>query len=940
MCKKPPEGAAFKPCRPGASLLFLIGLFLLAAPAKATAQAPPFPDWRFGVVESYVAPQEADALGAAWTRVTVHWARVQANGPEEWTPEIDEARIAAEVEQGRLVVGLLIGIPGWARDTRGLPAGLWLPRDDPRNLWAAFVGRAVDRYRGTIDHWVIWNEPDIWDEGAPGHTWEGSVEDFARLQQVAYLVAKETNPGAVIHLPAFTYYWDANFGREQYLARLLQALSTFPEATAHHYFFDVATAHVYFQPHYVYEIVSTFRDILASHDLHQPIWLVETNAPPSADPAWPVRDPTLRVTLGEQAAFVPQALASALAAGAERIALYKLRDVPGDEGANPEPFGLLRRDGSRRPAFTTYQVATRYLAGARSARRERWHGVGQIRLEQGDFSTTVLFARLPAPQQARIPAEAETAVLVDMWGTRQTIRATEGSFHVTLPPAYCSQSIGDYCMIGGTTYYLVQAADGQALPERLPAPAFSPTSTPLPMPPANPTAMPTALPPLTPTPTATPTLRPSPASSPHFVATAPPQIVQPAANEALVSFPDQVTFRLRLPPGSDAQEATLNYDVDRRSCVDASSRVPVEVGDGQLEWTWIMSRSGNPPPGTELWWEWTWQDARGDTYSTPRQSVTLSDDRFEWRTVSEKGIVLNWYRGKEVGPLLLEAAVAGLERLQAEMGIELQDEVTFYIYGDAGDMRQAVLYVQEWAGGLAFDGYSTILIGVPPDRASEWGRETVRHELAHLVLGQFGWSCLGGSRATWLEEGLAVYAEGPPDEDTREDILGAIEDDLFLPLRSLNGTFPADDAQAGLAYSQSYSVVNYLLQTYGAEKLQATIQTLAQGLGTDEALQEVYGFNVDGLEVEWRRAIGAPPRAIPPTPTPLVAAAVPTVAPLEVAQVLPTPAAAAATPADSAPGRTPLLCGLGLAPLLLLAGLGLVTYRRSPGTARRDRRRS
>jgi len=258
------------------------------------------------------------------------------------------------------------------------------------------------------------------------------------------------------------------------------------------------------------------------------------------------------------------------------------------------------------------------------------------------------------------------------------------------------------------------------------------------------------------------------------------------------------------------------------------------------------------------------------------------------------------------------------------MGIVLQEDVSFYIYGSASDMRQAVLFVQDWAGGVAFSPYNTILIGVAPSQAEGWGRETVRHELAHLVLGQFGWSCLGGGRPTWLEEGLAMYAEGPADAEIRADLARGIEADAFLPLRSLNGAFPAHDSDAGMAYSQSYSVVNYLLDEYGAAQLQELILTLAQGIGYDEALQQVYDMNVDGLEIAWRQAIGAPPRQIPPTPTPLVAAAIPTVAPLSGPQTHPTPPAAAQSP-PAGPSLT--ICGLGLAPLFLL-GIAFIGGRR------------
>ena len=95
----------------------------------------------------------------------------------------------------------------------------------------------------------------------------------------------------------------------------------------------------------------------------KPVWLVETDAPPIDDPAWPVLNWTCQVTQQEQAAFIPQALAVGLAGGAQRIAIYKMQDTTGDVAANPEPFGLVRMDGSRRPAFTTYQVAVQYLAG-------------------------------------------------------------------------------------------------------------------------------------------------------------------------------------------------------------------------------------------------------------------------------------------------------------------------------------------------------------------------------------------------------------------------------------------------------------------------------------------------------------------------------------------------------------------------------------------------
>ncbi|VAW34179.1 hypothetical protein MNBD_CHLOROFLEXI01-1281 [hydrothermal vent metagenome] len=556
---------------------FLFSLFLLSISLQASsvmaapAQAPI--DYRFGVIESYENPGQADALGAAWTRVRFQWAETQVGGPGTWTASVSDAQINGEIAAGRTVVGLLIGIPDWARDG-SLPRGLNLPHTDPNNTWATFVREAVGRYNGRINHWIIWNEPDVNDPNAPGYTWGGSVQDFFQLQRTAYLVAKEVNPNVTIHLSAFTYFWNPS-----YIYDYLDVVVADPAAAGNNYYFDALTAHLYFQPDSIFNIIQQFYGATASRGIPwKPVWLVETNAPPIDDPAWPVPNWTFQVTQQEQAAFIPQVFAVGLAAGAQRIAIYKLQDTPGDVAANPEPFGLVRMDGSRRPAFTTYQVAVQYLAGMQGIKREEWGHWGQIRLDQGTQATTVLFSRLPAPQVVDVVAESSTAVLVDMWGGRQTISASNGVFTVTLPGALCAQTSGDFCMIGGEVYYLVQSTDGGFVPApppvaeppaddnppaaiattdpnaptNTPVPTDTPEPTDTPQPSATPTASPTATatatasatapPSHTPSATATQTPRPTdtavptPSPLPPFTPSPIPETPVPSNNLSLVFF--------------------------------------------------------------------------------------------------------------------------------------------------------------------------------------------------------------------------------------------------------------------------------------------------------------------------------------------------------------------------------------------------------------------
>lgn len=400
--------------------------------------------------------------------------------------------------------------------------------------------------------------------------------------------------------------------------------------------------------------------------------------------------------------------------------------------------------------------------------------------------------------------------------------------------------------------------------------------------------------------------------------TAEPPIIR---NEAIVTYPQSVNFQLEVDPAVNVVDAVLSYDVTQTACLDVSTQVPVEVNGSLIEWEWPMVRSGNPPPGAELWWEWTITDDQGNIATTPRQTLTFSDGRFDWQTVQKGDVTLHWYAGEDVGPLLLDAAVSGLALLEDDMGIELQEPVELFIYGRSEDMRDAVLYIQDWAGGVAFPEYNTILIGVTPAQAEGWGRDTVRHELAHLVLGQYGRSCVGGHRPTWLEEGLAMYAEGEPSEEVLSDLERSQANNDFAALRSLNGPFPAHGDAAGSAYSQSYSVIQFLQDEYGIEKLQDLLLLMSSGTGTDAALEQVYGFNVDGLESEWRVWRDLPARTFPPTPTPLSIAAIPTVVPFAGPQDYPTPVPIAenAVEETAVPSANSGLCAFGLLPLLGLA---------------------
>ncbi len=178
-----------------------------------------------------------------------------------------------------------------------------------------------------------------------------------------------------------------------------------------------------------------------------------------------------------------------------------------------------------------------------------------------------------------------------------------------------------------------------------------------------------------------------------------------------------------------------------------------------------------------------------------------------------------------------------------------------------------------------------------------WGMGAIAHELMHTVVDDSTFSCLV-EIPTWLNEGLAMVSESGPGAQELANLQNAINQNTIFPLHSLGGNFPEDADQAQLAYDQSYSVVNYLLQTEGAAQMRSLLTSLSGGTTIDDALNAVYGFNVDGLDTAWRKSVGAQPlpaSQLEPTATPTV---VPTFEPLSVnpaATLAPSPTAGGPT---------------------------------------------
>ncbi len=326
------------------------------------------------------------------------------------------------------------------------------------------------------------------------------------------------------------------------------------------------------------------------------------------------------------------------------------------------------------------------------------------------------------------------------------------------------------------------------------------------------------------------------------------------ATSAEAEYPFLLHFNLSAESEADITDIRLNYSLERDSYARVTSEVYIEfLPDTVVDigWTWDMRRTGGLPPGVSLEYWWTVEDASGSLTETTHERIQFDDNRHDWQGLTEGKITIYWYEGgRSFAEDLMSATGLALDRLTAETGAFLKKAVKLYIYANADDLRGAMIFPQEWTGGVAYTGYGIIVIGIEPDNLA-WGEKAIAHELTHLVVHQMTYNPYTGL-PTWLNEGLAMYNEGELPQGFADYLDSAIAEDNLISVRSLSSPFSAFAEEAFLSYAQSHSVVKYLIQTYGQDKMLALLNTFSRGSGYDETLESVYGFDMDGLNTLWQ----------------------------------------------------------------------------------------
>ena len=330
-------------------------------------------------------------------------------------------------------------------------------------------------------------------------------------------------------------------------------------------------------------------------------------------------------------------------------------------------------------------------------------------------------------------------------------------------------------------------------------------------------------------------------------------------NNARSDFPNGLVFNLTAATDGGLDEVRLIYKIAPDGV--RASAVPECTGGTVVSCRFELLASPRNLliPGAEV--TYFWQLTSGDlTEETAPQEVLYEDSRFEWRSLSEGNLTVWWYGGGEdEARAILTAGHEALTGIGALLETTVDFPVKIRYYATAADMQAAIISTS--GPGVITRGevvYSDTAM-VSADSAAG---DITRHEIAHIVVreavrGPFG-------VPDWLNEGTAVYAQNQPLGDQRSALEAAIRSGNVFSVRSISSASAgALSGTVSLFYGQSWSLVQYLIDTYGEAQFAQLFRTFKEGDTTAGALEAVYGFNQDGLENEWRASVGLPPRATP-----------------------------------------------------------------------------
>lgn len=232
--------------------------------------------------------------------------------------------------------------------------------------------------------------------------------------------------------------------------------------------------------------------------------------------------------------------------------------------------------------------------------------------------------------------------------------------------------------------------------------------------------------------------------------------------------------------------------------------------------------------------------AKMDAYDVSAYNlVTLHDTVSKYRTLKNDHFILRMspqeadIYGKQALDLLEKARV----QLTKKYGLELTSPVTVEIFPNQKDFAVRTFGMPGGEGYLGVCFGNVITANSPATHNMNW-QSVLWHEFCHVIT----LNMTRNKMPRWLSEGISVYEERRADlrwgEKINPQYRQFIVEGKMKKIADLSSAFmaPPSGLHLQFAYYQSSLVVEFLVERFGLEKVQAILKDLADGTPINDAL--------------------------------------------------------------------------------------------------------
>ena len=324
-------------------------------------------------------------------------------------------------------------------------------------------------------------------------------------------------------------------------------------------------------------------------------------------------------------------------------------------------------------------------------------------------------------------------------------------------------------------------------------------------------------------------------------------------------IPQGIRFNIELNDYENVQDIQVKFKIDgRRSFQYEYLKLPKE-NDSYIEHFFSTLQSSRyMPPGSKIEYYFEIFNKDGTSFKTEKKYDILLDSRFNWDIIQGE-VVDVYYHGpvSRRAKNVLEACDKSVKDISELLGVESNDRISLIMYNNYSEMFDVVVKKsQTQAGSLITEGqaFATESI-VLVDGGARSALGVATHEITHIIVARATKDSYTGV-PLWLNEGLAEYGNIEPDSGYDRYLEWAVDTNRLFPFSSLN-RFPGNPNLTLVAYGQSRSFIEYLVNEYPKLNMKKLMKGLSDRKSFDDSFLAAYGKTLNEVENNWRSTLAS-----------------------------------------------------------------------------------